>query len=563
MTHCLPVDLLRLVGEYAVDSVEVLYTLMTLNRPMCQALRHPNLVSHFRIRFFPGLLSLLKTFAHGVKWLDFGETTTDEDLGELKLLSQPCEINLSDCYFVTGETFSCLPLNVHTLKLSCCRSLQDGGLLAVRQCTQLTRLEIQGCPQISDLGLRVIERLPLLKFLDLGGCSKLTDSTIFRHLEDMRVLKLTYCHRVVDFTFLECMPHLEFLDASWCSSVTDGSLASLSRAFNLLYLNLRGCFRLTDTGLNHIRNLNLTLLNLSGCMNLTLARVLMPTTLHELYASDCENVRTLDAFSNLNQLRALHLDDCTHIDHIQALAPLSKLQLLDLTGCNRISRLDVLTGMHDLAELRLTNCVHVSDLTPLSELKKLHTLYLQECALTDDSLAILSHLPRLVDLNLLDCRQITDKGLASLSSLTEMRRLDLTSCCNLTDAGLESLASLVHLEELSVSNCQGLCDFQVLYHLQTLHTLKIADCALSFRGMEAISSLSGLKMLALSGAGDINDDALILLSRLSLERLDLEQFSGITEVGLHKLLWGLESLHTLYVTNCVFVTDIAMPMGWG
>jgi hypothetical protein len=49
---------------------------------------------------------------------------------------------------------------------------------------------------------------------------------------------------------------------------------------------------------------------------------------------------------------------------------------------------------------------------------------------------------------------------------------------------------------------------------------------------------------------------------LPLERLDLEQFGGITEVGLQKLLWGLDSLHTLYVTNCDFVHDVTLPLGW-
>ena len=562
MVDVLPLDLLRLIGEYAVDSVEVLYTLMTVSRTLRRALRHPNLVSHFRIKFFPGLLTLLKNFAHGIKWLDCGETTTDEDLRELKCLSRPCEINMSDCYFVTGDSFGCLPSSIHTLKLSCCRSLHDGGLLNLRHCTRLTCLELAGCPQIRDTGWRVLRHFQMLQVLDLGGCSTFVEADLLRPLTDMRILKLTYCHRLSDFSFLGQMPCLEFLDVSWCSSLTDESLSAVSRASRLSYLNLRGCFRITDAGLAHLQDLNLKVLNLAGCMNLTLARVRMPSTLQELYASDCENVRTLDSLSHLSQLRALHLDDCTHIDHLGALAPINKMQRLDLTGCRKLSQLDVLSAMQDLQELRLTNCARVSDLSPLRALKKLHTLYLQECALTDASLAILAQLPLLCDLNLLDCRQITDVGLQSLSSLTGMRRLDLTACSNLTDSGLLLLVTMSNLEELSVSNCQSLCDFQVLYHLQNLHTLKISDCALSFRGMEAISSLPALKMLALSGANSINDDGLCLLSRLPLERLDLEQFGGITEVGLQKLLWGLDSLHTLYVTNCDFVHDVTLPLGW-
>jgi hypothetical protein len=391
----------------------------------------------------------------------------------------------------------------------------------------------------------------------------MTDGCLLLHHTDMRVLKMTYCHRVTDFSFLRQMPNLEFLDASWCTSLTDDSLETLDSSLHLNYLNVRGCFRLTDLGLAHLQHLNLKTVNLSGCMNLTLKHVSMPHTLHEFFASDCENVRTLETFSDLSQLRALHLDDCTHIKHIKALAPLHKLQLLDLTGCRRLKKLDVLDGMRDLEELRLTNCTRVADLTPLRKLTKLHTLHLQECAITDESLAILSHLPLLCDLNLFSCLLITDAGLQSLSALTAMRRVDLSACINLTDVGLEFLAPMVHLEELSLSSCPGIRDMQVLYHLHALHTLKVHDCGLSTRGMQAISSLSCLKMLFLSGGGpDINDEALLLLTRLPLERLDLEQFNSISDEGLHKLLWSLDSLHTLYVTNCTFITDVVMPFGW-
>ena len=76
----LPTALLRMVGEYAVDSLEVLSSLRGVDEHFDQALAHPLLVSRLNLIFRPNLLLSLGALSHGVRSLRFDIDTTDEDL---------------------------------------------------------------------------------------------------------------------------------------------------------------------------------------------------------------------------------------------------------------------------------------------------------------------------------------------------------------------------------------------------------------------------------------------------------------------------------------------------
>lgn len=558
MFHRLPTVLMRVVGEYAVDRLNVLHTLLNLSSEWRQALEHPSLVSNLRLAFEPGLLDRLGLFAPGIRFIEFPSNTTDEQTRELCALDAPCELNFTDCYFVKGKNFEHIPNQVHTLKLACCRSLTDSGLLNIAHCTSLRHLQLLGCPQITNSGLRVLSNVRNLEFLDLSGCSKLTNDCALSHLSSLKVLKLAHCHRLSEFGFLQPMTKLELLDLSWCSSFDDESSTNLCGLSELRHLNVRGCYRVTDEGLRCVSSLPLTVLNICGCINVSMEQVDLPHTMEELHASGCEHVATLDSLSGLSRLRQLRLDDCIELHDVRALSSLPKLQLLDLTECADVSDLTPLTVATDLRELRLTSCRRIKNLEPLAKLTRLRVLYAQFCDLRDDGLASLSKLQTLRELNLTACSRVTDRGLLELSALTRLRKLDLTGCALVTDAGLHHLRHMSRLTELAVGSCQGVTLLPVVSHLTQLHSLQVSDCPLEGKALETIGSLAKLKILSISGC-NITDETLQHLANLPLERLDLEALDMISDEGLSELLWSLRTLHSLYIFNCQKITDIAMP----
>ena len=556
--HALPGVLMRLVGEYAVDSLTVLHTLLNLSADWRRALEHPNLVSHLRLAFEPGLIDKLGLFTPGVRCLEFPPSTTDYHVQELCALNAPCELNFTDCYFVKGNHFRQLPSQVHTLKLSCCRSLTDSGLLNVSHCFALRHLQLVGCPQLTSAGLRVLSNLSHLQFLDLSGCSKITNECPLGHLRSLKILKVAHCHRISDWTFLNALAKLELLDLSWCSSFDDESCAHLAGLSELRHLNVRGCYRTTDDGLRSVSGLPLSVLNICGCINVSLERVELPATMEDLRASGCEHITTLDGLAGLTHLRQLHLDDCLDLRDVRAVASMTNLQLLDLTECVDVADLAPLANCTDLRELRLTSCRRVKTLSPLAHWRRLRVLHAQFCDLRDDSLAVMSNWQTLRELSLMSCRHVTDRGLLELGKLTRLRKLDLTGCGLITDTGLNHLAGLSRLYELSVGSCQGVALLSVLSHFRELHSLQVSDCPLQPQAIETIGSLSKLKILSLSG-GNVTDTTLQHLGNLALERLDLEALDMITDDGLSALLWSLRTIHSLYIFNCQKITDISMP----
>jgi Leucine-rich repeat (LRR) protein len=559
----LPAVLMRLIGEYAVDSVGALFTLLDVDTEWRRSLEHPVLVSHLRLRFSSGLLTWLGLFTPGIRCLDFPEQTTDADLDELGLLTSPCELDFSDCYFITGETLRVLPSVVHTLKFGCCRSLSDRGLLAIAHCTSLTHLQLFGCPRLSDQGLMALKNLRRLQSLDLGGCTKLSDDGVqdaLAQLTLLQSLKLRHCHRITNLSFIAKLANLQSLDLSWCASVTDDSLTALAQLLHLRHLNLRGCYQLTNQGLTSLASLHLDVLNVSGCVNLTMTDVKLPPTVQELYASGCDRLLNLEPLHDLQVLRKLHLDDCVRLDSLRPLMSALSIQFMDLVGCVGIADLEPLASMHALTELRLTNCSAVTDLSPLQNLQHLRVLYVQGCNIQDDSLRALSKLVRLRELSLFGCSKITNQGLEGLRTLTRMCRLDLSGCNQLTDAGLQALAGMTRLQDLSLGDSPHIKHLEVLHHLPNLLDFKVCDCALDERALMQIGKLRRLKNLCLTGCKDFSDECLTHLQNLPLERLDLEAFDAITDAGLAALLKKLEGLHSVYIFNCKHITDVAMPV---
>ncbi|EPB81854.1 hypothetical protein HMPREF1544_11403 [Mucor circinelloides 1006PhL] len=175
-------------------------------------------------------------------------------------------------------------LGLKELSLSYCKKLSDMTMshLAEFCSNTLESLNIQRCTRISDQGFVkwADTQFPSLKYLNLTDCSFLTDQAI-SHLVSaaprLESLSLSFCCALSDNAIegLISLPHLQELDASFCgAAVSDVSIRALmksSSSESMNSLNLRGCVRITDTGVKSILELgHLNTLNISQCPGISL-----------------------------------------------------------------------------------------------------------------------------------------------------------------------------------------------------------------------------------------------------------------------------------------------------
>mmetsp|Transcript_23435 Transcript_23435/g.41624 ORF Transcript_23435/g.41624 Transcript_23435/m.41624 type:complete len:210 (-) Transcript_23435:329-958(-) len=125
--------------------------------------------------------------------------------------------------------------SMSTLDLSRCASSVTGDdLVALRNCTSLTSVNLSGCWKVTDGTAEVLCGFPQLSSLTLAGCELLTDVAIKR---------------------LAQLQRLTILDASGCRNITNDALRVLATR-PLKHLSLNWCRNITDAGIRSKRNPN-------------------------------------------------------------------------------------------------------------------------------------------------------------------------------------------------------------------------------------------------------------------------------------------------------------------
>jgi hypothetical protein len=194
-----------------------------------------------------------------------------------------------------------------------------------------------------------------------------------------------------------------------------------------------------------------------------------------------------------------------------------------------------------LSDLSIDFPVTDAGVAHLANLRGLRSLEISNASgLTDESLRILSRLPRLEALRLFGC-QFTDHGLAHLSAMRQLKLLNLNELHNekrdsgFTSDGVAQLSKLSNLEALSLS-------FPT--------TQSVAD------GIGQLAALKRLRMIDLIIPTIADADVRFLPSLPELEEINLAR-TNISGTCLQDL-GGLRKLRVLLISN-TRVSDETIP----
>lgn len=214
--------------------------------------------------------------------------------------------------------------NLQVLDVSCCDRVTDLGLLEGlipkhKNLVKLKELYVGLLPYMSILAIyRLAQQYDQLEVLDLSGSSNsITDEAlqmIFRYQTKLKHLNLDCCAKISDYGITGLTETLHD-DRNYCCY-------NINKLQDLRFLNLGGCYQVTDNSFYHSFNLpELREINLSRCHNITEVGI-------KHLCQKCPNLESIDLSECFNVLDSTVKMMTTEI---------IRLGTLKLNGCTQIT----------------------------------------------------------------------------------------------------------------------------------------------------------------------------------------------------------------------------------
>jgi len=429
---------------------------------------------------------------------------TEEGLQDIVTLPNLEQLTLSWFHDValTRGVFACLS-DLRVLKLQSARGLDENVMHELANFSNLRILDMAGC-HITDACLAHLAEL-VLEQLSIHSCKQITDSgaRFFSGISTLVSLNISNtCIRDNGLKPLGRLPHLHTLKCDGC--VFSG--AGFETGFDALRtLVLDRCIHITQQGMANVSGLPVTDLSIreaasvvdrySLCLvgtagkvtRLAIARnILSPVSLRELHP-----LQQLQYLDISNAICATDDDqialDASIAELIQSIPSLDINQIIsqdkagltaaslvdnrpnatsvDLNGCTRMDQEGVrrLMSLADLTTLNMSECPGVlpSSVEAAGALLHLQSLVVRNTSFDDTSMNVISTLPDLKRLDIVQCFAVTDAGLAVLANSSSLlylymgasrfrRKIIVGIQYAITDRGLSKLKSMQQLRLLDV-----------------------------------------------------------------------------------------------------------------
>jgi hypothetical protein len=453
----MPVEVIRIIGQYAVTSLEDWESLSGAG--WRDALTYPRALSLVRLHV-PHLPSMFQSVPNSV-------------------LSGVRELAVDDCGDLS-RLVAATP-KLHTIDLGSCDGLRSTE--ALDQLKELRAVSMQLCTACSPFSGQ-------LEHLDLKGCSPIGGD-----LSDLRSLKLRGCviHNITHMNQALLSLDLHSTRWSFCKPSSLGgdgwTLRQLHELTSLQVLKLTNCD---------------TLRNASGIAGMK--------DLHTLCLIDCVSVNDFSFLKELPRLRALgaplsfdwsmlqylnleSFEVRSNAENLHRLSSQTELKSLSVRWWSQfwspdpsLELFDVLQCLPDLHTLDLSQWKTIHDLPLCPSVRR---LVVDHClCLRDEQLQTLVQSFPHLELLSMARTGITDKGLGMLNPLLQHLNIRNTA---VTDKGLRSLHKMGNLLSLNIVDCRltpGLIPSSV--KLLGLHDPGAMDfeswSSLRHRGVQVVSS---------------------------------------------------------------------------
>ena len=320
---------------------------------------------------------------------------------------------------------------VERVHLRYCEKVKGAGVVAiVKQCQQLTSLDLQMCFNMTDDSFVTLfsGTSHMMTHLDLGWCEQLTDSglsAIAHACQQLKVLDFDSCENITDVGLIEIARHCQqmtSLNVS-TSNVTDVGLKEIAKHCQQM-TSLNMCpSKITDVGLIAIAK---------HCQQMTNLKA------RGVFEHSITDVGVIAIAENCHQMITLDLQSSG-----------SRRGYRDVTDAGVIA---IARNCQQLTTLNLEGCLEVTDigLTAIADnCRKMTTLNLRLNERCTDAgvIAIAKQCQQLIELNLESCSQVTDAGVIAIAEHCRMmKKLNLSKCHAITDVGLIAVAE--HCQEM-------------------------------------------------------------------------------------------------------------------
>lgn len=312
--------------------------------------------------------------------------------------------------------------------------------------------------------------------------------------------------------------------------------------------------RLTDADLEAISTLtSLTSLSLNNC---SITDVSALNSLHSLVELSLEDndITELDALSHLTELTALYLGGNEDMGSLEPLYSLTKLRTLDIRGR------EISGEEFDELQSALENCSILTDEPTVTDISLGGRTFKSDVTELDLSGLGLTDISALSDCTKLESLDLSSNEISDISVLAAMPNLKKLDLSDNNVSNISPLLALTKLETLdlsgnSVSSIAALTNHSAITEL-TLDGNPIGS-------FDALSSLTGLSTLSLQGCGVDDGDLEVLKTMTWLDRLMLEDNSGLTIGAVEQLSAALtgtdistpEELYSVQLGSQSFAAD--------
>ncbi|KAJ3396951.1 anaphase-promoting complex subunit Hcn1 [Lobulomyces angularis] len=300
--------------------------------------------------------------------------------------------------------------------------------------------------------------------------TKLEETTLTTEIEsnEMQVLKLVL--KILPFQIvlhlrliskainnhIQLIPIYDLELSSFHKKINDTTLSSILTSFgtNLKKLNLKGCWSVTDKGLQAIANncKDLQLLNLHSCW-------------------DCTDLGLVTLTNSCNNLVQVDLSNCRKLTDAGVLNLLSKcfnLREIELSYCKNLTqKIFDHQSWTRMKKINLQRCTAISDqaFERWNKLVEGKESSIDEISVSEENKEpeIRYHFD-LNDLNLSDCSFLTDVAIEKFSNICpNLITINLSFCCGLTEKSVSHLINFcLKIKNFDLSFCGNACTDEIL-----------------------------------------------------------------------------------------------------